>query len=175
MAGKEAKFFDKVQNSQEKKHVLVIGAGPGGLQAAITAGQKGHQVILVDQSDAIGGMLKTLRKAPMRHELAESMIDNYSRQLAESHVDVQLGRKITAKDVLEINPDVIICAVGSRPYVPHSVIYRSPRIILVDNLFHKNKDQVGKNAIVFDFAGDWAGIESALYLAENGTGNTYYS
>ena len=78
VAGKEAKLNLLVKQEHQKQRVLIIGAGPGGLQAAITADKKGHEVILADKSDSIGGLLKTLRKAPMRQEMAETMIDNYS-------------------------------------------------------------------------------------------------
>lgn len=169
MAGKEAKLNGLVQHVHQKQRVLVIGAGPGGLQAAITADKKGHEVILADKSNSIGGLLKTLRKAPMRHEMAETMIDNYSRQLADSNIQLELEKSITLNEVKEINPDIIICAVGSRPYLPHVEGINDSRIIFADALFTKKQEEIGKHSIVFDFNGDWAGIESAIYLAEKGS------
>ncbi|MDQ7864900.1 FAD-dependent oxidoreductase [Peribacillus frigoritolerans] len=91
--GKEAWILPELKKTRNKQNVLVIGAGPGGLQAAITADYLGHSVTLIDQSKSIGGLLRTMRKAPMRHELAESMLDNYSRKLMRSNINVQLGKK----------------------------------------------------------------------------------
>lgn len=168
LAGKEGKLLPKLKKSSSVKHVLVIGAGPAGLQAAITADRQGHKVTLVDKNDKIGGLLNIMRKAPMRLEMAESMIDNYSRQLSTTNIDIKLGKSITANEVEEIAPDVIICAVGSRPYRPHVSNVTDNRIIYADDLFKSSNDTIGNNAIVFDLGGDWAGIEASLYLAEKG-------
>lgn len=167
-AGKERQFLPLLVEKNEKKSVLVIGAGPGGMEAAVAADSQGYDVTLVDQCDRIGGMLQTMRKAPMRHEMAESMIDNYSKQLAVSNVTIKLDYKMTREDILLLAPDSIICATGSRPYIPQVEGMDDPRIVMVDDLFKKNNIETDKDAVVFDFAGDWAGIEAALHLAEKG-------
>lgn len=174
-AGKEREFLPLLEKETPSQKVLVIGAGPGGLQAAITASQKGHEVILADKEEQIGGMLNVMKKAPMRQEMAEFMLDNYSRQLATVNVEKKLGKLITANEVKEINPDVIICATGSRPYTPHVSNIDDERIIQVDDLFKTPKKDYGKNTVVFDFGGDWAGIEAAIHLAEAGSQVTFYT
>lgn len=166
-AGKEAQILPLLQRKKRKESVLVIGAGPGGLEAAIAADTQGYDVTLVDQSDTIGGLLKTMRRAPMRREMAESMLDNYSKQLAVSQVDVKLGKKMTKEDVEAFAPDAVICALGSRPYLPPVEGIDDPRILTVEELFHK-KDIERQNAVVMDFGGEWSGMESAIYLAEKG-------
>lgn len=163
--GKEAWILPELKKTRSKQNVLVIGAGPGGLQAAITADSLGHSVTLIDQSKSIGGLLRTMRKAPMRHELAESMLDNYSRKLMRSNINVQLGKTATAQEITESKPDAIICATGSRPYTPAIEGIDDPRIIMSDDLFIATK-KVGENVLVFDFGGDWPGMEAAIYLAE---------
>ena len=90
-------------------------------------------------------------------------------QLADTNIHLELGERITLNEVKEINPDIIICAVGSRPYLPHVEGMNDPRIILADDLFKEKQDEVGNHSIVFDFNGDWAGIESAIFLAEKGS------
>lgn len=167
-AGKEAKFLPLLMKKNNKKSVLVIGAGPGGMEAAVAADSQGYNVTLVDQSDRIGGMLQTMRKAPMRHEMAESMLDNYSKQLAASNVNIKLGSKITREEVISLAPDAIICALGARPYLPQVEGMDDPRIVMVEELFNKTNIETDKDAVVFDFGGDWAGIEAAIYLAEKG-------
>lgn len=167
-AGKEAQIRPLLEQKRERKSVLVIGAGPGGMEAAIAADSQGYEVTLVDQSDTIGGLLKTMRKAPMRREMAESMLDNYSKQLAVSNVTVKLGKKIATEDVKALAPDAVICALGSRPYLPQIEGTDDPRIVMVDELFNKTTIEKGEKAVVFDFGGDWSGIEAAIHLAEKG-------
>jgi len=164
--GKEAWIIPELKKPRKKQNVLVIGAGPGGLQAALTADALGHQVTLVDQSQSIGGLLQTMRKAPMRHELAETMLDNYSRKLQRSNINVQLGTSAGSQEIAKWKPDAIICATGSRPYKPSVEGIHDSRVIMIDDLFSPKK-HVGQRVIVFDFGGDWAGMEAAIYLAEN--------
>lgn len=133
----------RIKENKKQTKCVVIGAGYGGLQAAITADYLGHSVTLIDQSKSIGGLLRTMRKAPMRHELAESMLDNYSRKLMRSNINVQLGKKATAQEISESKPDAIICATGSRPYTPAIEGMNDPRIIMSDDLFSSTK-KLGK-------------------------------
>ncbi|MBR8643856.1 hypothetical protein KEH51_01030 [[Brevibacterium] frigoritolerans] len=112
--------FTRIKENEKQTKCPRDRRRPGGLQAAITADSLGHSVTLIDQSKSIGGLLRTMRKAPMRHELAESMLDNYSRKLMRSNINVQLGKTATAQEISESNPDAIICATGSRPlYTSH--------------------------------------------------------
>ncbi|MCZ2257344.1 oxidoreductase [Sporosarcina sp. G11-34] len=167
-AGREAQILPLLKQKKSKKSILVIGAGPGGMEAAVAADAQGYDVTLADQSETIGGLLKTMRKAPMRREVAESMLDNYSKQLAASNINVELGKKITKEEVDALAPDAVICALGSRPYLPQVEGIDDPRIVTVDGLFNKMDVKKGRNAVVFDFGGDWAGMEAAIHLAEAG-------
>lgn len=168
-AGRERLTNALFNKETKNKQVLVIGAGPGGLEAAITADKKGHTVTLVEKSDRIGGMLNVMRKAPMRQEMAESMLDNYSRQLELSNVKLELNKEITKENIYEINPDVIICALGSSVYKPHYKGMDDERIIYIDDLFNNQHSfEKSEKTVVFDFGGDWSGIEGAIYLAEKG-------
>lgn len=167
-AGKEAQMLPLLQKKKDQKKVLVIGAGPGGLEAAVAADTQGYDVTLIDQSESIGGSLKLMRRAPMRREMAESMLDNYAKQLAVSHINVQTETFMTKEEIKAFGADAIICAVGSRPYYPQVEGIEQEELLTVDELFTTAQIEHDKKAVVFDFAGEWQGIESALYLAEKG-------
>ncbi|KKB33216.1 oxidoreductase [Bacillus thermotolerans] len=166
--GKERQVQTLKERSRENKKVLVIGAGPAGLKAALTLDELGHEVILADKGEEIGGLLNVLKRAPMRQELAETMLDNFRRKLAVSKVDVRLGRDITSTDVITLSPDAVFCAVGSRPFIPDIPGIDDERVLTVDELFRKRDRAIGKNVLVFDFGGDWPGMEAAIDLAEKG-------
>ncbi|OUM84668.1 MAG: hypothetical protein BAA01_05890 [Bacillus thermozeamaize] len=168
MAGKEEKLLPLVQRPRTEKRVVVVGAGPAGLQAAVTAAELGHQVTLVDQADAIGGLLRTMRRAPMRREIAETMLDNYTRKLELSKVTLMLGKRASREALAEMEADAIICAVGSRPYVPHVEGADHPRLIMVDELFGSHSPAIGQRVLVLDYLGDWPAVEAAVFLAEKG-------
>ncbi|MED1467960.1 FAD-dependent oxidoreductase [Bacillus salipaludis] len=167
-AGKELEVQALQKTQREKKKVLIIGAGPAGLKAALTLDEFGHEVILADKSDEVGGLLHTLRRAPMRQELAETMLDNFIKKVSISNVSVKLGWNIKPEDIKELGPDVIICAVGSRPYIPQIPGINDPRVRTVDQLFNQQSKNIGNNVLVFDFGGDWPGMEAAIDMAEKG-------
>lgn len=168
MAGREEEFLPLVKRQREPRHVVVVGAGPAGLQSALTAAAHGHRVTLFDQDKSIGGLLRTMRRAPMRRELADTMLDNYTRQLEASTVDLQLGRCVSSRDLIELQADAIICAVGSRPYLPKLDGIDDPRVLLIEDIFGPHLKPVGRRAIVIDYFGDWAGMEAAIHLAAQG-------
>lgn len=171
-AGKEREVQTLFAKETTKKSVLIVGAGPAGLEAAVTAAKRGHDVTLVDRQKRIGGKLNTMRKAPMRQEMAETMIDNYTKQLEVSHVTLELNTNVTLNYIKEKNPDVVILATGSLPYEPPVPGLEDARIIYIDDLFDSSTWKQDEAAIVFDFGGDWAAVEGALYLAEKGCDTT---
>ncbi|MEY8191842.1 FAD-dependent oxidoreductase [Peribacillus simplex] len=89
-------------------------------------------------------------------------------------MNLQLGKTATVQEISEWKPGAIICATGSRPYTQGNRRSRDPRIIMSDDLFSSTK-KVGDNVLVFDFVGDWPGMEAAIYLAEKGHGVTLIS
>ncbi len=168
-AGKENEEKAYLEKKRHKESIVVIGAGPGGLEAAISADSQGHDVTLIDTEDAIGGLLLKMRRGPMRQEMADSMIDNYLKQVDQSSITLKLKTEATKEILMEMNPDSIICATGSRPYMPNKEGMTDERVKSVDELFN-NQAKVEKleTVIIVDFIGDWGALEAALYAAEKG-------
>ncbi|OCA84995.1 FAD-dependent oxidoreductase [Pseudobacillus wudalianchiensis] len=166
--GKEIEVQTLERSAREKKKVMVIGAGPAGLKAALTLDELGHEVILADKSEEVGGLLHTLKRAPMRKELAETMLDNYRRKLLNSSVQMKLGWDVGPEDILNTAPDAVVCASGSRAFIPNIPGIHDARVQTVEELFSSQSQEIGKHVLVFDFGGDWPGIEAAIHLAEKG-------
>ncbi len=111
--GKENEY--EITPAKTKKKVMVIGGGPGGMEAARVAALRGHDVTLLEKERRLGGLLSTaaLIKGNEVENLL-SIIDYLKTQLFKSKVDVRLGKSANASTIEEIRPDVVIVASGSK-------------------------------------------------------------
>jgi NADPH-dependent 2,4-dienoyl-CoA reductase/sulfur reductase-like enzyme len=96
------------------KRVVVIGAGPAGMEAALNAAQRGHLVTVLEKSDAIGGQVRVGAGSPSRESWLR-IAEFYERQAAKGIFDVRLYAEATPESVLALEPEVVIVATGSRP------------------------------------------------------------
>ena len=101
----------------KRRRVVVVGAGPAGLQAARIAAQAGHDVTLLGASSRLGGKLRWEAALPGRGEY-ENVIGWMERNASRAGVKMELGRRASAADVLALKPDSVIVATGSHPRRP---------------------------------------------------------
>ncbi len=94
-----------------KKKVLIAGSGPGGIMAALTASERGHDVTLLEKGPKLGGHLKAAPKAPGKTPWIK-LLDYLSNQLKESRVDVKMETAIDEEFLKSNSPDVLIIATG---------------------------------------------------------------
>ena len=87
--------------------MLVAGGGVGGMQAALTAAQQGHRVILCERSDRLGGTLRCEEHFPFKRYLSD-YLDFQSRQLSQAGVEIRLNTPVTPTLALTLSPDVIL-------------------------------------------------------------------
>jgi 2,4-dienoyl-CoA reductase (NADPH2) len=110
-AGRET---EPVTEAPASKHVVVVGAGPAGLQAALTAARRGHRVDLFEASLTLGGQLGLAARVPGRAELAR-IRDYYAAVLPDAGVRIRLGTRLEAEEIVEMKTDHVIVATGARP------------------------------------------------------------
>lgn len=96
------------------RRVLVVGGGPAGLQAAVTATQAGYQVLLAEAKDALGGQLAMAARVASRTELA-LIIDHLAGAARRLGVDIRLGQRLERDEIIDRAPDAVIIATGSLP------------------------------------------------------------
>lgn len=153
-----------LERAPEKKSVLVIGGGPGGMEAARVAALRGHQVTLWEKDRALGGNLKP-GSGPEFKEIYRQLVDYLGHQLDQHGVDVRYGLEATPERVGELAPDVVVVATGSLPIVPRIAGMDSADVVIANDVLTHQKTVGDKVVIV---GGGVVGCETALYLAREG-------
>lgn len=98
--------------AEEPRRIMVVGAGPAGLETARIAAERGHSVQLYDASSRIGGLTNFARGVKGDHEHFDDFIVYYTQQMNNLGIEVNLGTTVDASLVSEVNPDAIVVAVG---------------------------------------------------------------
>lgn len=151
----------QVKPANEKKKVMVVGGGPAGMEAAMIAAQRGHDVSLYEKSDRLGGQLNYLAKAPFCEEWAD-VVKYFATQMNKTGVKVNLKRKVTANLIRTEKPDAVIIATGAKPQIPQIPgINRDSAITIFDVL--SGKALTGRRVVVLGAKA--AAIQTADYLA----------
>ncbi len=154
----------EVLPAAHKKRVLVVGGGVAGLKAAITAAERGHEVILCEKSDKVGGILKCEQAIDFKREMYELGL-TLEAQAQDAGVDIRCSTEVTAEYAGQLHPDVAILAVGSNPIVPPIPGMDGANVVVV-NRYYLEKDKVSDSVVVL--GGGLAGCEAAIHLAEEG-------
>jgi 2,4-dienoyl-CoA reductase-like NADH-dependent reductase (Old Yellow Enzyme family)/thioredoxin reductase len=144
----------------DRKKVLVVGGGPSGIQAAIIASRRGHDVELWEQGP-LGGQARLSSIAPFKEETAD-ILRYLKRVLNNSRVRVRTGRPAKASDILEQAPDVVIVATGSRPGVL-SIPGADSEIVTNVRSVYENRSVDGQKIVII--GGGDIGCETADWLA----------
>jgi pyruvate/2-oxoglutarate dehydrogenase complex dihydrolipoamide dehydrogenase (E3) component len=148
--------------SAKPKKVLVAGGGPGGIQCALTAAECGHEVILCEKSDSLGGALKAERGVSIKADLYK-YIAVKTKQLEKAGVDIRLNTEATPGLAAQIAPDALIIAAGSSPLVP--AIGGIDKAVMADDL-PDYRESLGHEVVIL--GGGLVGCETAVELARAG-------
>jgi 2,4-dienoyl-CoA reductase (NADPH2) len=153
-----------IEPSLRTKKVLVVGAGPAGMEAARIAAQIGHDVTLWEKDTQLGGQLNLAAVPPLKGEI-KSLIRYFAVQLKNEGVRVELGKEATRASVKEFAPDVLIIAAGSSTFFPpipgiESASVADARSVLAGST------KAGEQVVII--GGGEVGLETAELLAQEG-------
>jgi 2,4-dienoyl-CoA reductase-like NADH-dependent reductase (Old Yellow Enzyme family)/thioredoxin reductase len=162
--GLEHKIERMIQPPTPKKEVAIIGGGPAGMEAALIAADRGHQVTLYEKSDALGGLLKTTNDVSFKWPVRD--FKNYLiRQIGKSNVKVRLNTEATPEMLKEEKYDAVLVAVGSEPIVPRIPGTDGKNVVFAKDVYGKENTLAHKVVVI---GGGEVGVETGMHLAEKG-------
>jgi dimethylglycine catabolism A len=154
-----------IEPTTDYRSVLVIGGGPAGLEAARVAAKSGHDVVLHERSDILGGQVRTLCRAPYRQDYAQ-IADWLERQARRSGALIRLESELSADDIVKLAPDVVIVATGSQDTKPDIPGAENANVFTARQVLHGA--ELGKRVIIGDWDGRHMGLSTAEFLAQRG-------
>ncbi|MCX5899014.1 MAG: NAD(P)/FAD-dependent oxidoreductase [Proteobacteria bacterium] len=166
LLGLEEKYRE-VPPAAKRKKVVVVGAGPGGMAAVLTAAQRGHEVVLFEKADRLGGggQFSLACIPPFKEELFY-IPEYYEREFREfDNVKCCFKTEATAEQVSKEKPDAVIIATGGAAMVPQIPGAQGGSVITYEDVLWQQKP-VGSSAVIV--GGGEVGCETALYLLKKG-------
>jgi 2,4-dienoyl-CoA reductase (NADPH2) len=155
-----------IEPTSTTKKIAVVGAGPAGLSAAMTAAERGHSVTLFDRADEVGGQLNMAKQVPGKEEFW-GLVDWYRTMLASSGVNVQLNTEVSANDLADF--DEVIIATGVVPRDVGIPGQDAPNVLSYIDVL-RGKAKVGKRVAIIGAGG--IGFDVAETLVHEGVSPT---
>lgn len=157
-------YLDEVAHARRQqtanKQVHIIGGGPAGLYAAISAAEIGHHVTLFEQNAQLGGNFALAAIPPEKGEMAE-MLSWQIRKIKQLHVKIKLNYTYSVASFEQLKPDTVIVASGSIPIIPKLSGINLPHVYLAQDIL-AGRAIAGDRTVVI--GGGLIGVETALHL-----------
>lgn len=163
--GREQSMPHVISPATARRKVVVVGAGPGGLEAARVAAERGHGVTVLEAANEPGGQIRLTAQSPRRREMM-SIIDWRMSQCAARDVEFHFNTLAETSDIHGLSPDVVIIATGG---LPDTDVLQDGNDLVVSSWDIISGDvKPGRHVLVYDDAGDHAGLQAAEIIAKSG-------
>ena len=163
--GREATMPHEIPKAAIRKKVVIVGAGPGGLEAARVAGERGHEVVVFEAASQAGGQVR-LSSLNVRRKDMISIIDWRIAQCERLGVKFHFNTWAEAGEVNAENADVVIIATGGLPHT--EVLLQGNELVESSWDIISGDVKPGSNVLIFDDAGDHSGLQAAEVIAKSG-------
>jgi 2,4-dienoyl-CoA reductase-like NADH-dependent reductase (Old Yellow Enzyme family)/thioredoxin reductase len=157
----EQKFM---RPTAKRKKVLIAGGGIAGMEAALTCFERGHEVILCEKTGRLGGALRCEAHVPFKKHL-RAYIQRQADRIASSGIQVHLNTEVTRKTAEALSPDVILAAVGAKPFLPDIPGIKGPNVFMAEEIY-ACPEKAGNKTVIL--GGGLVGSELAVYLGSLG-------
>jgi 2,4-dienoyl-CoA reductase-like NADH-dependent reductase (Old Yellow Enzyme family)/thioredoxin reductase len=151
----------QIHRAEKPKKVVVLGGGPGGMEAARVASKRGHRVTLFEKAAQLGGQMLLASIPPYKQTLRKA-VEWLIREIEHEGVEVMLNTETTTESILAEKPDAVIVATGASPLCPSE--FTGPNVITAWDVL--NGKETGKQVVII--GGGLVGVETAEYLYEKG-------
>ncbi|MFN4191872.1 MAG: FAD-dependent oxidoreductase [Tabrizicola sp.] len=163
--GREETQPHEIAKASVRKKVVIVGAGPAGLEAARVAAERGHAVVLFEAAGQPGGQVRLTARSRRRAEMI-GIIDWRLAQCRAKGVEFRFNTWAEAQDVLDEAPDVVVIATGG---LPQTAVLSEGNDLVVSSWDILSGDvKPGAQVLIYDDAGDHAALQAAQVIAETG-------
>ena len=160
-------LYGELTPARSARDVLVVGGGPAGMKAAVTAAKRGHRVTLHEAAARLGGQALLAQLLPERAEFG-GIVSNLARELQLAGVEVVCNSRIDRAQIERLRPDALIVASGGKPYWPQQLEIDSANQLVDAWQVLRGEVQTGNSVLVADWRCDWVGAGVAELLARAG-------
>jgi len=165
LSGREIHGFFAAPEVKTTKKILVVGGGVAGMQAALTAADRGHSVILCEKGKELGGTIRCERNVYFKKPL-DFYLDQQQRKCFENPaIEVRLNTEVTPEYAKAQDVDVIIAALGSKQLIPPIPGIDGPNVMNAVEAYNR-ADELGENVVIM--GAGLVGVELGLHLRKLG-------
>jgi len=158
--GRESEWT--VEPAKDKKRIFIAGGGPAGMEFAIIAAQRGHEVTLFEEQDELGGQVTLATVPPGKNEF-NKIVTSMKNRMDVSGVTVRVGTPLTKETIVAEKPDLVVTATGAEPITPPIPGINKPHVVGAWDVLSDRISDIGDDVVII--GGSATGCETAHYLA----------